>query len=427
MSHPLTRRRFLQTSLGSAGLALWNAPLARAWAADEKPREKLPIAGVVTIYHRNSHADVIVGKVLEGWAQDGGLGPDLKLVSLYVDQIGDNDFSVALSKKHGFVIAKTIHEALTLGTDSLAVAGVLSVGEHGNYPSVPETQQVMYPRRRFFDEIVAAFKQCKKVVPVFNDKHLSYAWSDAKHMVDTARELHIPFMAGSSVPVTWREPSATIPMGSEVIEAVALGYGGLESYGFHALEGMQCLMERRKGGETGVKSVQAVKGDGIWQAEKEGRWSKALLDAVVETSPTPNSGKSPRPKEMSKEAVFYLIEYNDGAKATIAMGTGFSHEFSCAVSIRGQEKPFALTYVVQDGPPFGHFEHLLRAIEHMLHTGKPAYPVERTLLTTGILDVAMKSLADQNRRLETPQLAVAYEPAEWPFAKGSPAPPRAAP
>ena len=263
MIHSLTRRRFLHTSLGSAGLTLCGAHLVPTLFADEKPRAKLPIAGVVTVYHKNSHADVIVGKVLDGWAQDGGLGPDLKLVSLYVDQVGDNDLSVPLAKKHGFLTAKTIHEALTLGSDSLAVAGVLSVGEHGKYPSVPGTDQVMYPRRRFFDEIVATFKQCQKVVPVFSDKHLSYAWSDAKHMFDTSRELRIPFMAGSSVPVMWRNPSATIPIGSEVNEAIALGYGGLEHYGFHSLEGMQCLMERRKGGETGVKSVQSVQGDGI--------------------------------------------------------------------------------------------------------------------------------------------------------------------
>lgn len=420
----LPRRQFLGLTLGSMGFTLIGEPFPRPLFADDKPRAKLPVAAVVTVYHKNSHADVIVGKVLEGWTQDGGLGPDLKLVSMYVDQVGDNDLSVALAQKHGFRIAKTIDEALTLGTDSLAVAGVLSIGEHGKYPTVPGTDQVMFPRRRFFDEIAATFKRRKKVVPVFSDKHLSYAWSDAKHMFDTARELRIPFMAGSSVPVMWRNPSATVPTGSEITEAIALGYGGLEHYGFHSLEGMQCLMERRKGGETGVKSVQSVTGDGIWQAEKEGRWSKSLFDAIVEFSPTPYNGKQPRPKEMAKDAVFYLIEYRDGTKATVAMGTGFSHEFACAVSIRGHEKPFAVNFLPQDGPPFGHFEHLLRAVEHMFHTGQPAYPVERTLLTTGILDAALHSLADKNRRLETPQLEVVYEPVDWPFAKGSPPQPR---
>jgi hypothetical protein len=281
---------------------------------------------------------------------------------------------------------------------------------------------VMYPRRRFFDEIAATFKKSGKAVPVFNDKHLSYNWADAKHMADTARAMRIPFMAGSSIPVMWRSPAATIPIGSEVTEAVALGYGGLESYGFHTLEGMQCLLERRKGGETGVKSVQSVKGDGIRQAEQDGRFSRALFDAVVQASPTPYNGKGKRPAEMEKDAVFYLIDYRDGTKATVAVGTGFTHDFVAGVSIRGEEKPFAVTFLAQEEEPFAHFEQLLRAIEHMVHTGKPAYPVERTLLTTGILDAALHSLADKGRRRETPEFEVVYQPADWPFAKGRPAP-----
>ena len=65
MNQLLTRRHFLNTSLGTAGLALSGTPLVTSLLANEKPRAKLPIAGVVTVYQKNSHADVIVGKVLE--------------------------------------------------------------------------------------------------------------------------------------------------------------------------------------------------------------------------------------------------------------------------------------------------------------------------------------------------------------------------
>lgn len=424
MLHRLTRRDFLGTSIGSVGLALGPGSLASALAADVKPREKLPIAAVVTVYGPNTHADVIVGKVLEGWAQDGGPGPDLKLVALYADQLDKNDLSVPLAKKHGFRLAKSIREALTLGTDSLAVAGVLSIGEHGNYPDIPETQQTMYPRRRFFDEIVATFKSCGQVVPVFNDKHLSYAWSDARYMVDTARRMNFPFMAGSSVPVMWRDPSATIPIGTEITEVISLGCGGLEVHGFHTLEALQCLAERRQGGETGVRSVQALRGDAIAQAEQAGRWSKSLFEATVAASPLPYAGRGIRPKEQARDAVFYLIEYLDGMRATIGMNTGWTHEWTCGVSIKEQEKPFAVTFLAQEGRPFGHFAHLLRAIEHMLHSGHPAYPIDRTLLTTGILDAALHSLADNQKPLETPHLAIAYTPVEWPFPKGTAPPPQ---
>ena len=67
---------------------------------------------------------------------------------------------------------------------------------------------------------------------------------------------------------------------------------------------------------------------------------------------------------------------------------------------------------------------LVKAIEHMIHTGRPAYPVERTLLTTGIIDAAMRSLAEQGQRIETSQLDTAYAASAWAHAPGLPPPPR---
>ena len=410
-----TRRQFLRRTAGalSAGSL---APAALLAGAPPR-RERLPVAAIVTVYRPNSHADVIVGKILEGFDQMGGAGPDLRLVSLFIDQVPQGDMSRDLAKKHGFRLAKTIEEAITLGGDKVAVAGVLSIGEHGDYPFTKDTNQHMYPRRRFFDGIAATFRKHRRVVPLFNDKHLAYAWNDAKHMFDVARELRIPFLAGSSLPVAWRVPGLTLPRGCALSEALALGYGGLESYGFHALETLQCMVERRKGGETGVAAVQAVRGDEIGAAEKAGRWSRELLNAAAATVPAPPKG---RPKELAKNAVFYLVEYRDGLKAAVAMNTGFGGEFAFAGKLRGQAQPQATWFRLQEGRPFGHFAHLLRAIDHTIHMGRPAYPVERTLLATGVLDAVMHSLAEGGRLIKTPDLAITYEPTDWPFAQGMP-------
>ncbi len=406
-----TRRAWLKTAAAITPVlaaATWGEPL---WAGE---RRKLPVAAVVTEYRTNSHADVIVGKILEGFQQDGGPGPDLQLVSMYTDQVPDKDLSRELAKKHRFKIVDTIEEAITLGTGEVQVAGVLSIGEHGNYPYTEDTKQHMYPRRRFFDAIVAAFRKAGKVVPVFNDKHLSYRWSDAKHIYDSARELKVPLMAGSSLPVTWREPPLALPMDCQIKDALVVGYGGLESYGFHALETLQCMIERRRGGETGVTAVQAVQKDAIWKAERDGRWSRELLTAALATIPDVPSGDIE--KRLADGAAFYLIEHRDGLKSTVAMANGLARHFAVAVKLRDQEKPLATWFKLQDGKPYGHFIYLLKAIEQMIHTGKPSYPVERTLLTTGILDTAMHSLAKTGQRLTTPQLHVEYTAADWPFA-----------
>ncbi len=407
----MNRRDWLKsTTLGAAtalgiGDSLW---------AGEAAKQKLPVAAVVTQYRNNTHADVIIGKVLNGYRQDGGAGPDLEIVSLYVDQTAKNDLSQPLAEKHGFRICKTIEEAITLQTGKIQVAGVLSIGEHGNYPSTEDTKQKMYPRRRFFDEITKTFRKAGSVVPVFNDKHLAYNFADAKQMYDTARKMQIPLMAGSSVPVSWRRPAIALPMGCEIEAAIGVGYGGMESYGFHALEGLQCMIERRKGGESGVSSVQAVKGDEVWKAERDGRWSKELLEAALAAMPNTRPGKLE--DKLRPESPFYLMEHRDGLRSGVAMANGVARHFGFAAKLKGQPKPIAVWFELEEVKPYGHFAFLLQAIQKMFQTGQPAYPVERTLLTTGVLDRVMHSLADAGKKFDTPELKIAYQPKDWPFA-----------
>ena len=408
----MRRRTFVQQLGAAAGCAL--LPQCLGAAETSAGDDRLPVAAVVTEYRRNTHADVIVGKILHGYDQKGGPGPGLKLVALYTDQVPNGDLSRPLAEQHGFRIATTIDEALTLGTDKLQVAGVLSIGEHGNYPSTPDTHQHMYPRRRFFDAIAATFQRVGKTVPVFNDKHLAYAWEDARHMYDTAVAQRIPFMAGSSVSVTWRRPPLVLPLGCEIEAALAVGYGGLESYGFHALEGLQCMVERRRGNETGVAHVQTLQADAIWSARDAGQWPQELLDAVLRVIPGVPEG--PVRERLRDNAAFYQIEYRDGLRATVAMANGVAAHFGFAAKLRGQSEPVATWFELEEDVPFGHFAYLTRAIEHLIRTGHSPYPVERTLLTTGVLDAALHSAAQAGARLDTPQLEIKYQATDWPFA-----------
>src|SRR5207244_1047404 len=92
------------------------------------------VAAIVTEYRRWSHADVIVGKILEGYRHDRKEFPNLRLVSMFVDQFPKSDMSRDLAKTHNFTIHDSIAGAVTLGRKEVAVDGVLCIGEHGNYP-----------------------------------------------------------------------------------------------------------------------------------------------------------------------------------------------------------------------------------------------------------------------------------------------------
>jgi hypothetical protein len=134
--------------------------------------------------------------------------PAIEVVSAYVDQFPPNDLSRGRAKEFGFPIHRTIAEALRCGGDRLAVDAVLIIGEHGNYPT-NKLGQKEYPRYEFFRQVVDVFRKDGRSVPVFNDKHLSWRWEWAREMVDTARKLGFPFLAGSSLPVTWRMPAVS--------------------------------------------------------------------------------------------------------------------------------------------------------------------------------------------------------------------------
>jgi hypothetical protein len=381
-----------------------------------------PIAGAATAYFRHSHADLILGKILEGPLHDGMDLFGLKLISLYVDQFAENDTSVELAKKHGVRLCKSIEEALTLGGDKLAVDGFISVGEHGKYPE-NEKGQILYPRRKFLEEAIKTFARVKRSVPVFSDKHLAVSWDDAKWMYDRSRELMFPFLAGSSLPVSWRKPNLVLPKDCEMADAVMLGYGPLEGYGFHALEGLQCMVERRKGGEVGVKAVQSLTGEEMWKACDRGKFSKTLLEETLRLSPRNAKGDYREITTKNKDAAVWLVEYLDGFKAAVAIMNGFIYEgeggaFCFAGQLKGEDKPRSCQFYLQNDDPFGHFIELTKAIEKMMISGHAPYPVERTLLTTGVLDALMTSHHENGKRIETPHLKVEYKPTDWPPATG---------
>lgn len=376
------------------------------------------IAAILTEYRPRSHADVIVTKFLTGFPTDDGLiRPRVKIASMYVDQFAEAGADVAVNKWAGgdlsrrysqefnVPIYRSIVDALTLGGETLAVDGVLLIGEHGRY-AWNEKGQHLYPRKYFLEQIAGVMATSGRAVPVFNDKHLSYNWHDARWMVDRLAALGAPFMAGSSLPLGWRRPWLEHQLETPISEALAIGYSGLDVYGFHALETLQCMIERRRGGESGVVAVTCLEGDAVWEAARAGLWSMDLAEAAWATiEDSPAAGLS----GCAKPAIF-LIEYADGTRGSVLMLDDYIADFAYAARI-GDEIVATEVYL-QSGDPHCHFSYLSLNVEEMFVTGVPTYPVERTLLTTGVLEAALDSRYQGHIRLETPHLAIAYQPRE---------------
>jgi hypothetical protein len=387
----MKRRQFL----GSAAVA----------AAQSRVPKK--IAAIITEYRPNSHADVIVGKYLEGFNQDGRPPyPRSKVVSMFTEQVPKNDMSRDMARKHKVPVYRTVAEALTLGGDKLAVDGVLLIGEHGDYP-MNDKEQKLYPRFEMFLKITDVFRQSGRSVPVFNDKHLSWSWRQAKRMVEISRELRFPMLAGSSVPVAWRIPVVDAPFGAVQRHAVAISFSGLDIYGFHVLEALQSMTERRKGGETGVRSVQCLENQACWDFVENSGWVRRLFEKAISHSRTRAPGD---PKALAKTPAVFIIGYNDGLQAAAFLLTGLVRDFTVAVDVE-QEGVVSTLMNLQNGKPHHHFGCLVKNIEIMFETGRAPYPVERTMLTSGILDFALESRIQGHRKLETPELArVRYQP-----------------
>lgn len=339
----------------------------------------------------------------------------MKVVSLFGDQFPEKDMSRAVAKEYGIPIFPTVAGALCRGGDKLAVDAVLLIGEHGDYPTNAKGQKE-YPRKRLFDEAAAVCRAAGRGVPVFVDKHLSYRWDWAKEMSDTAASLRMPLMAGSSVPLAERRPVLEVPTGAKITEAVSVHGGPFESYDFHGLEVLQSMVEARAGGETGVEAVQFLAGDALWKAADAGLWSPALAQAAMAAE----LGRSTPLRELLKEPAFakpephgILVRYRGGLKGVVLKVAHSGSRWNFACRIDGEQEPRACAFHVGPWNNRNLFKALSHAIQAFFRDGRSPYPVERTLLTTGVLAAAVDSRADGGKLIGTPHLAIAYAPQDF--------------
>jgi hypothetical protein len=187
-------------------------------------------------------------------------------------------------------------------------------------------------------------------------------------------------------------------------------------YDFHLLEAMQSMVERRKGGETGVKSVQALRGERVWQALEGKAWDPALFEACLCRSQTLQqapgySHRHPTPAQMRewvKNPVAYQMEYADGLRTTMLMMNGVVSDITVALRLKGRREPLSTLFYLPPDPNVAYSAQLMSKAEELFMTGRAPYPIERTLLTTGLVAAGVQSLGTGEKRLDTPHLAIRY-------------------
>jgi len=408
----LSRRAFLAACAGACAAA---TPVSAA----SQRRKRIAFLGTEVRTH--SHAQHFLDRLSQGYSWQGRwVAPRVDIAAVYIDQFPANDLARSRAAKHDLRLVPSVADALTLGSSKLAVDGVVIIAEHGDYPR-NEMGQTRYPRYAWFKEVVKAFEETGQTAPVFNDKHLSTRWSECVEMTTASQRLGFPFLAGSSLPVTWRLPATEIPYDAELRESVCVAYGGVDSYDFHALETAQCMSERRRGGEVGIRSVHALRDHALWNrldrddCEVTRRLIVAALarshNLPVQTGYPNESVTYEWAKKSLPETTGYLVEHRDGFRTTILL-TGI-RDFNYA-GYRSDTDEIISCQMYLPMPTHGSttadfFNPLTRHIENLVLDGKAAYPVQRTLLTSGMVIAGVESLFKNQTPRQTPEMDVRYQ------------------
>ena len=399
------RRQFLAASVGTAASGFCTDD--RFGICSEPQLSRPRVAVLMTVMTHRSHAHVILENFLYPYMFNGRkTSPGVDVVSFYVDQFPKGEMARATAKQFDIPIYPTIEKAICGDSGKPQVDAVLSIGEHGNYPH-DKLGRHQYPRKRFFDEIIAAVKNGDRGLPIFNDKHLSYRWDWTKEIYETARRQHCPLMAGSSVPLAQRIPNLELDDGCEIDEALSIHGGGVESYDFHGLEVLQSMIENRKGGETGVEALQFLDSKLLQKKMDDGEISRDLFDAAMKTVDPDSKLKY---DQIMRSAHGILLKYRDGLKAScisVKQIAGIRWPFACR--LKGQDDIKACRFYVGPWDNRNLFKALSHSIQTHFRERKAPYPVERTLLSSGIVNLTMDSKAKGGKRLETPELAIQYQ------------------
>ena len=261
---------------------------------------------------------------------------------------------------------------------------------------------------------------------------LANSLTTARTLAATAAARRIALVAGTPLSVTWRLPPVELPAGTPLTEALIVVQvnpqaiqatppsppATLAGAELHALDGLLPVIERRRGGESGIRTVRFLEGKELWRAGQKGLWSWPLLAAALSRSHTPQGdpvldgrtqdlvGLGLVPK-LARNPRGWLLEHRDGLRSTILVLDGVVADFNFAVRAKNGEIVSAQLFRAPP-PAEHHFNRLAAVMEDFFRSGKSPWPIERNLLSAGLLETFAKPSSLSGRRVETSELGIAY-------------------
>lgn len=268
--------------------------------------------------------------------------------------------------------------------------------------------------------IATALQGAPNDCPVFVYGPLGSGLDAAQRHVDLAASRGLPLLAGTELPVTWRLPPVDVKPGTPLTDALVVVQGGSPRAELDALECLLPVIERRAGGETGVRRVQRLEGDALWKAGERKRWSWALLAAALSRSDSPQGDavKDGRTqdlvglglvRQLARHPHGWLVEHRGGLRSALLVLDGVVADYNFAVMTASREI-ISAQILRPPAPAQQAFSNLAAVVEDFFRTGKPLWSAGRSMLEAGLLDAFARLQTQGKSETKTPDLAIRYQP-----------------
>ena len=240
----------------------------------------------------------------------------------------------------------------------------------------------------------------------------------ARQLEKLASLRRVTLLAGTPLGVTWRLPPVEIPKSARLRKALIVVQGKAPVAEFDGLEGLMPVIERRRGGEKGIRSVRFLEGDALWLAGDKGQWSWPLLASALSRSDSPQgdpvrdgrtqdlAGLGLVPK-LAREPRGWVMEHRDGLRSVILVLDGVIADYNFAV--HASDGGIISAQIYRPPAPAEHqFTRLAEVIEDFFRSGKRPWPVERSILIAGLLEVFRNPASRSGQLIQTPGLGLTY-------------------